>query len=229
MNVIRSARLDILCAKAFIRKGWVFLVIIAFTLYLREITFVALACFWPLYFFSQYPFMAYEKAPEMMGSLPQRRVDVVRGRYALFALGLVFSTAFSLAAALAFRLLRVDITGTSVILCVCVLVSAAVLAAQGPLYFRFGYARGRYAANFPVLLVIVLLGAAFALRNSKGFAQAAGALFALRYRFGGGFLLLVGALGAVLLLVVSYYLSLLFFTGQKAPDEKNGREKERVF
>lgn len=163
MNAVKSMLLDLKACKAY-WKNMIYVFIILGIIVINLSKIVA-ALFFAIFFillpFWQYPFAIYDKCSLLYLSLPQKKSDIVLGRYFLAVLGII--AAFILSAGVGFiydpQMLK---SGEMFLIAsICTLFSSIIISIQAPVFFRFGYMKSRIFAVASIGVIAGIIGFVF--------------------------------------------------------------------
>lgn len=160
MGALKSMLLDLKACKVY----WKNIILVLFVLGLFVINMsksvdalflVIFLLFLPLW---QYPFAAYDKCSLLYLSLPQKKSDIVLGRYLLAVLGIVFAFILSACIGLICDPQSVKNGDMFLIASVSTLFIAVLISIQAPIFFKFGYMRSRIFAFLSLGIIAGLIG-----------------------------------------------------------------------
>lgn len=151
MNAVKSMLLDLRGTKAQLKNGWVLLLFLPLLIFIgmaTKLATAALIIFYMMLFIISvimplWAFSAFDNFSTMYLAFPQKRVDIVRGRYLLFLISGAISLLVCTLVTLFTGVLGFNISGMAVIICAFAFGFALLPSIQAPVFFQFGYAKSR--------------------------------------------------------------------------------------
>jgi hypothetical protein len=214
MNVIKSMMLDIRACKAYSKNFIIFFVLIAFFVFTtKSLTTVLMMSLFFLLAMWQYPFAAYDKCSALYLSLPQKKSDIVLGRYILAGSILAAAVIIGMILSVFIHQRGIGISGMFFILSAASVYIAVIISIQAPVFFRFGFMKSRIFAvitmvAFIPITMIVAMPAIISYMSNNDFKSIVSGkqLFEMNPLFSVGLLLAAGVV-----LLISYFISMALF------------------
>lgn len=211
MSAIKSMMLDIRACKAYAKNFiLVLIMLVLYTVTIKSVYFIMMMTFLLIIPIWHYPFIVYEKSSYLYQSLPQKKSDIVLGRYLLAACGIILASIIS--AAVSF--LQPNLLSRGLIFfftSVCAFFASLLISVQAPVLFKFGYMKSRIFVIILVALIGCVTGMVISL--TVGFSSSGIKAFTDNASLAGNMMIpLMLFISAGIIMVISYNISLALFT-----------------
>lgn len=210
---IKSMKTDFMAVRKYMRTGLVliFLLVYVFELFFREAQLSLFMLFMLVVIFNTYPFAMDDKYGFFYLSLPQRRDDIVRGRYLmLLSMNLIF---FILSLIPVLIIYLSGGNAADVLLNAAALMSADIIlfSIQAPVFFKVGYMKGKQFALVPILILAAIFPLSVIAKNQPGLRKIIDSIISFSVNGNPAIQAITVCIFLILVLTSSYYLSLRFF------------------
>lgn len=168
MNALKSMCLDLRTSKVYGKNLILILIMIAVFAFTGSLTTVLMMIFFMTIPLLQYPFVTYEKCGMLYHSLPQKKSDIVLGRYILAAAAIVAAAVVSAVIAVIVKP-SIFKGGTFLLLIAGAACMVSLMySVQAPVFFKFGYTKSRIFAVVSIMIVAFAIGATIPLILNHG-------------------------------------------------------------
>jgi ABC-2 type transport system permease protein len=217
MNAVKSMLLDIRAAKSQFKNGWVLLMFPPLLIFIGMTAKLATAVLIFLYAMvlmlpvitPSLAFSTYDNFSSMYLSFPQKKSNIVSGRYLLSLMGGAISLLFCTIVTFIAGIFGYSTSGIAAAICALAFVFSLLPSIQMPVFFRFGYVKSRffmYVSIFSIMIVPWLISLRFSNDQMDAFMNG-------KVTIPNEPLLCIAfLLAALFCLAISYFISLALFS-----------------